>query len=317
MIDVEFESICIDCKRRGYTIGFTLQSLRYNDHVVLDLPNPYLGGPTVRFDHNDTPYLIKSIEVTQGENSSAKGAPFHYYLLNQKRSKFLQTFTFFSPLDGTPLDFSESKNLPEQPEGLYFFMDFYHYERPYLLIFYSYFNNTAQPITNFSLFQFLDFDIYGQERFDTDITGQKNNCVFQYDAAESLERGVIAGLASTPAHPPDHFQGGLVESLFPFENGSEDTLKHLLDEVVNEPQDQGVALEWVKPTLPPFTTITVPVILVFGEGERKFTKHLATAREHAESLEPTVKKALTYPSRTRFDLKYKYVNESIKKWCSD
>ncbi|MHA1602203.1 MAG: hypothetical protein ACTSUI_04255, partial [Promethearchaeota archaeon] len=74
-------------------------------------------------------------------------------------------------------------------------------------------------------------------------------------------------------------------------------------------------LQWYRKQLDPKETLTFPIMMVFGEGEKEFRKNCLIAREHLEKIYPTIQKEINIKSRQDLDAKLEKMSFSTREWC--
>ncbi|MHA1673267.1 MAG: hypothetical protein ACTSYI_06540 [Promethearchaeota archaeon] len=249
-----------------------------------------------------------------------------FSMINAKPSisSTISRFTYLFSPQNHPLikksNISEGTIPPISPK-IYEYVDMYHYpsskDRPYILMFYSFRNATQVPLKNFQFYQFYDFDIYGQERYDTDLVkfNPSLGVIYQFDAehaARGDKQSVVAGIGSTIDNKPDHFEGNLPELLL-----ISPKRLNLRDSIPKTPGDLGVGLQWHMPEFLPDQLIVFPVFMAFGNNESEFLENAKKAQVHLLKQIPNVIKSVNFESRQLIDPKLEKMSFSTREWCQN
>ena len=132
-VDIEYETLCVNCKEKGYSFGLNFKSIDYLGTPVLDLPTRYLNGPCLAFKYQKVPILIRSLENShQNRNSTAHPI---FYMINAKtnHSNTISRFTYLYDLQKHP-DIPTS--LSDEILHIYEYVDIYRFpDRPYILLY--------------------------------------------------------------------------------------------------------------------------------------------------------------------------------------
>ncbi|MHA1522073.1 MAG: hypothetical protein ACTSRK_18000 [Promethearchaeota archaeon] len=325
MINIDYETICVNCKEKGYSFGYTLKTVEYLGNIVLDTPQRHLNGPSLAFDYLSVPILIRSLENSHSMGAAAKTPLFSMINAKPSLNSSISRFTYlYSPQhhpDVKKLDKFRGSVSPK----IFEYVDMYQYpnskDRPYILFFYTFRNSTQVPLENFRFYQFYDFDIYGQERYDTDLVKYNPSLgvIYQFDHAKQSEheaggnqQSIVVGIGSTLDNKPLHFEGNTPEHLIISPNRL-----NLRDTVPKIPGDLGVGLQWYKSEILPGHLEVFPVFMAFGNNEAEFLQNAEKAQIHIEKLISNIIKSVNFESRQLTDPKLEKMSFSIREWCQD
>jgi hypothetical protein len=309
---LDYETICVNCKEKGYSFGYAIKTIEYKNQIVMDLPQQYLNGPCLSFRYQNIPILIRSLENSHQMGVAARKPLFSMINAKLSSNNTISRFTYFYSLQNHP----QVKAIDLPPEtgnpGIYEYVDIYRFEdKPYILLYYSFRNSTSIPLINFKFYNFYDFDIFGQDQFDLDMAEYDQNLqvIFQYDKRD--EKGdLFAGFGSTLQNFPTKYECNASNQLMI----SMDSL-NLRNINVFGPDDCAIALQWDLASLNPEKINTFPIMLVFGNGKEEFIQNVVEARNHLEKLLPGVKRAVKGKTRLIIDPKLEKLAFSTKKWC--
>ena len=314
-VEIDYETICVNCKEKGYSFGYTLKKISYQKQLVLDLPQPYLNGPCLAFNYCSVPILIRSLENSHALNNPSKQPIFAMINAKHNKNSTLSRFTYRYIMNFHP---EIQKITPNDTELLAYiieYVDVYRFiSKPYILFFYSFRNVTPNPLKDINFYQFYDFDIYGQDYYDSDRVDYDSTtgAIFQYDSRFPLEKGLIAGIVSVKDRIPTHFEGNTPESILI----SPERLK-LRDFLHPHSTDLSIGLQWSIPSLGPNHVEIFPVALVFGQGLADFQQNVNQAQNELDKLLQSVSKAIEIPSRQQIDQKLEKMSFSMTEWCKD
>ena len=317
-ITIEYETICVNCKEKGYSFGYTLKNMEYRGETVLDTPQRYLNGASLAFNYQSVPILIRSLE-----NSHAMGVTTEtpiFSMINAKPSlnSTISRFTYLYSPQYHPLIKHLNDTKSPTSSKIYEYVDMYQYpnnpDRPYILIFYSFRNATQVPLENFRFYQLYDFDIYGQEGYNTDIVKYNSSLgvIYQFDALKGCEKSVVAGIGSTLDNKPEHFEGNAPALLV-----QSPKRLNLRDFIPDSPGDLGVGLQWWKSEITPDHLEIFPVFMAFGGNEAEFLKNAQKAQIHLQKLVPHITNAVNSKFRQYFDPKLEKMSFSMREWCKE
>ncbi len=324
MITIDYETICVNCKEKGYSFGYTLKNVEYRGNIVLDIPQRYLNGPSLAFDYQSVPIFIRSLENPNTMGSTAKTPIFSMINAKPSISSTISRFTYlFSPQNHPLIEkLNISKGPTSQiPPKIFEYVDMYHYpsskDRPYILMFYSFRNATPVPLKNFQFYQFYDFDVYGQEGYNTDLVKYNPplGVIYQFDAERAAggdKQSVVVGIGSTLDNKPDHFEGNSPELLL-----ISPKRLNLRDSIPDSPGDLGVGLQWNTPEFLPDQLIVFPVFMAFGNNESEFLENAKKAQVHLLKQIPNIIKSVNFKSRQIVDSKIEKLSFSTREWCQD
>lgn len=312
---VDYETICVNCKEKGYLFGYTFKTIEYLGKPILDIPSRYLNGPCLTFNYKEIPMLIRSLENSHHLGVAAQTPIFTMINAKRNQDNSISRFTYiFSPDLHPEIIRNDSSNAYSMAK-IVEYVDMYRYpDKPYLLLFYSYRNSTSEPLNNFQFYNFYDFDIMGQDQFDSDIAIFDPNLqfVYQYDFDHSVNQDLYAGFGSTKANPPSYFECNTSQVLMI----ASDRLK-LRNIPKHGPDDCAVGLQWDIGTLGPGQLQIFPIMLVAGYGEENFKKNLIDARKHLEKLVPNIYNAVNGKFRQLIDPELEKMSFSTKEWCKE
>ena len=312
---VDFETVCVNCKEKGYSFGYTFKTIKYKNNTVMDIPTRYLNGPCMAFDYKEVPIFIRSLENSH-QLGVAQKTPI-FTMINAKRNKdsTITRFTYlYSPHHHPDV---KKKNLPpEHPNPrILEYVDIYRYNnKPYILMFYSFRNSTQDPLNNFNFYQFYDFDINGEEGYKTDSAAfdKKLKMVYQYDENEGKDSSPFVGIGTSLKNTPTHFECNSPQDLLI----STDRL-NLRDKERKGPSECAVGLQWHIPTIGPGQMEVFPVMMVFGIGETDFKNNVIEARQHLEKLTPSIFNSVNGKFRQLIDPELEKMSFSMREWCKD
>ncbi|MHA1584179.1 MAG: hypothetical protein ACTSVU_06085 [Promethearchaeota archaeon] len=324
LITIDYETVCLNCQQKGYNFGYSFKNIKFKGISVMDMPTYYLNGPFFSFIYNNTPMLIRNLENAH-ELSPNPEEPIFQLLNVKKNANCTKTkFTFRYNLQFHP----KLQKISTEPQEILIYIDMYQFpNRPYFFMFYSYRNSTNHPITQINFFNIFDFDVYGQDSYDQDQANYvpELDVIEQYDSKKGLENSIFAGFGSI-----SDLNSNFHECQTPNEISShtfdykEKSIKSLdikegrlnLRNISNwGPGDCAIGLQWYRKQLDPKETLTFPIMMVFGEGEKEFRKNCLIAREHLEKIYPTIQKEINIKSRQDLDAKLEKMSFSTREWC--
>ncbi|WP_457558186.1 hypothetical protein [Candidatus Harpocratesius sp.] len=313
LVDIDYETVCVNCKEKGYSFGYTLKNISYQKKIVLDLPQRYLNGPCLFFNFQNIPIFIRSLENSHAIGVKADLPVFSMINAKHNENSTLSRFTYCYSLYNHPkLQKIFQGNISHHAQ-IFEYVDVYRFmNQPYVIFFYSFLNATDLPLTDFNFYQFYDFDIYGPDFYDSDQVkyNQHLGVIFQYDSRFSCEESLIAGIASTPERIPTHFEGNSPSDLLI----SPERL-HLRDILNPKIGDQAVGLQWKISSIKPKEIEIFPITIVMGIGEREFLKNVQEAQRHMQKLIHSVTKAIKVKSRQEIEPELQKMAFSTKEWC--
>ncbi|MCF2140876.1 MAG: hypothetical protein K9W44_12540 [Candidatus Lokiarchaeota archaeon] len=315
IVDIDFETICVNCKEKGYSFGYTLKSILYNGKFILDLPQRYLNGSCLFFSYLGTNFFIRSLENSHALGAKSETPIFSMINAKHNQSSTLSRFTYLYSLHNHPEIQKRNTINNFKEQQIYEYVDMYRFpSEPYLFLFYSFRNGTDHSLNNFNFYQYYDFDIYGQDFFDTDKVGYNSNLgyIYQYDSRFSIEESIFAGIGSVLKKIPNHFEGNSPDSIFISPKRLD-----LRDNLNKEIGDQAVSLQWKVPSILPGQIEVFPVAIVLGKGEAEFLQNIKKAQKHMQKLISSVIKAINIDSRQEIDPKLEKMSFSMKEWCKN
>ena len=312
-IFLDYETICVNCKEKGYSFGYAIKTIEYKNQVVMDLPQRYLNGPCLSFRYQKIPILIRSLENSHQMGVAAKKPLFTMINAKQSSSSTISRFTYFYSLHNHPQVKALELPLEKGNPGIYEYVDIYRFkDKPYILLYYSFLNSTSVHLTDFKFYNFYDFDIFGQDKFDIDMAEYDQNMqvIFQYDKQDNNE-DLFAGFGSTLQNFPTKYECNTSNQLMI-------SLNRLNLRNINGygPDDCAIGLQWDLTSLKPEKINTFPIMLVFGNTKEKFTQNVTKGRIHLEKLLPVVDRAVNSKTRLIIDPKLEKLSFSTKKWCT-
>jgi hypothetical protein len=312
-IFVEYETICVNCKEKGYSFGYSFKTIEYKGTIALDLPQKNLNGPSISFEFEGIPRIIHSVENSYNLKNN-EGNP-SFLMINAKKglnnqvSKF--TYLYIPRINGKidhNLDY-----IKQQPSKLYQYVDMYEFSnKPYILMFYSYKFDSNNSLKNFNFYQFYDFDIYGQDAFDSDRVcyDPQRNLIYQFDDIIGIDKSLIAGIGTLDETPPIRFEGNTPEDILISEK--QWNLKNISS---FGPSDCALGLQWTSSELRQNKLVTFPIMMVFGEGIKNFNDNYIVAKAHLAKLNKLINKSVNDKFRQKVDPKLSEMGFSRKKWC--
>ena len=312
---IDYETVCVNCKEKGYSFGYTFKTIEYKQNIVMDVPTQYLNGPCMAFEYKNVPILIRSLENSHQLGVAQKNPLFT--MINAKRNKdsTITRFTYlYSPQHHPKV--VQKNTPPEKPDPrILEYVDIYRYKtKPYILMFYSFRNSTQDPLENFNFYQFYDFDINGDQGYKTDSAGyyKDKEVIYQFDEAEGKERSSFAGIGTTTTKTPAHFECNSPQELLV----SPERLT-LRDTERQGPSECAVGLEWHIPSIGPGQIEVFPVMMVFGLGEEDFQTNINEARKHLEKITPSIYNAVNGKFRQLIDPELEKMSFSMREWCKE
>ena len=311
-VDIEYETICVNCKEKGYSFGLNFKTIEFHGTTVLDIPTRYLNGPCLAFKYQNVPLLIRSLENSHQNDPSTSHPIFSMINAKTNPSNTISRFTYVYELHGhSDLPLSSSEKSPE----IYEYVDIYRFpNRPYILLYYSFRNESAFPITEINFYNFYDFDVYGQEGYKSDEAhfDPDRKIVFQFDNMKGDTKSIFAGIGSTTDHPPKRFECNSPQKLMI-------SLDRLELRNINRPgpNECAVGLQWYLKYLAPGAVHTFPIMLVFGKNRDSFFKNCDTARNHLEKRHSDIARNIHTEARQQIDPKLKTLAFSQAEWCKD
>ncbi len=314
-IYIDYETVCVNCKEKGYSFGYTFKTIEYKGIPIMDIPTRYLNGPCLTFDYRKVPIIIRSIENSHHLGVSAKTPLFT--MINAKRNdnNSISRFTYLFSPEFHP-EIAKITDTPTQPTPrIMEYVDLYRYEdKPYILLFYSYRNSTPEPLINFNFYNLYDFDIMGQDQFDTDKAEYDADLevIYQYDNVPKLGESIYAGFGSTLSNHPIRFECNSSQNLM-----IEPERLNLRNINQFGPDDCATGLQWSKGMIGPGQLEVFPIMLVVGLGKDQFKKNVQMARDHLEKLLPSIYNAVNGKFRQLIDPELEKMSFSTKEWCKD
>lgn len=315
LVDIDYETICVNCKEKGYSFGYSLKTISYLGELVLDLPQRYLNGPCLAFNYRSIPFLMRSIENSHSLNNESTQPIFAMINAKHNKNSTISRFTYRYSAHNHPDIKQLNKKSDNNPEFIYEYVDVYRFpDKPFIFLFYSFQNKTRQPLHSFNFYQLYDFDIYGQDFYDSDRAGfdEKTLTIYQYDSRYSLDNSIIAGITSLGNNPPTHFEANSPESIL-----INSERLNLRDYIHPESSDLAVGMQWSISTLEPEQIINFPIAMVFGKGLKNFQENIQMAKPELQKLQTSVLKAISIPSRQLVDPKLENLSFSLAEWCKD
>ena len=309
-VDIEYETLCVNCKEKGYSFGLNFKTIEFHGTTVLDIPTRYLNGPCLAFRYQNIPILLRSLENAH-QNDDSTTQPI-FYMINAKTnpSNTVSRFTYLYELQG-------HSGIPRAPTGqhpqIYEYVDIYRFpDRTYILLYYSFRNSTPFPLTDINFYNFYDFDIYGQEGYKSDEghldTSQK--VVYQFDTTQGEHQSIFAGMGSTSTNVPNRFEcNSPQEMMISLDRLNLRNIEH------PGPNECAVGLQWKLETIPPESVKTFPIMLVFGKSREEFFKNCDTARNHLEKKYADIARNIDLKPRQKIDPKLKKLAFSQADWC--
>ena len=321
MFEIEYDVICANCQEKGFNFGYSFKTIRYKNEPILDLPHEHLNGATLIFSFDNTKHVLSSMENAHGKiGSNSK-----FCLINSKKGRIIQRFTYgYYP------------SIENTNEFIYFFIDIYQPEnQPYFLYSLSILNKTSKPIENLNVFNLFDFDIYGDEHYNTDNLGfdSLHNVLYQFDGDVGLKKGIVAGLGTCfNKEKPDEIPGIHKKYKIYFEGASPEDfaekihtfdLQHNCDEqsikTLPESGDYAIGLQW-KPRegsllIQPEEYLSFPIFIVAGNGLNELIKHTHLARSYLKKKYKSILRAVRLENRLEVDEKLQKLSFSDKTWC--
>lgn len=318
-IFIDYETVCVNCKARGYSFGYSFKTIMYKGQTALDCPQRHLNGPMITFDYQEKPVLLHCLENAHLMGTEQRSPAFS--MINAKKGTNVSKFTYqFSPLLH-PLFKNQEQTAGGFIPKLMLYVDMYLYEdKPYCFIFYTFRNRTLEPINKFSFFQFFDFDIYGQDGYKNDCveSDPETGVIYQYNNAKGKKLSLFAGLGTIKTLPPAHIEGNTPEEIIITEEKRRESLRdNLSAKKTFGPSDCAVAYQWNLSMLYPDNVQVFPVMLVFGFGEKQFLTNCAEAQERLNSLMPVIYNSVNDKFRQIIDPELEKLGFSMRQWCKE
>ncbi len=329
-IFIDYETICVNCKQKGYNFGYSFKTIEYNGETVLDMPQRHLNGATLYFEYQKNPVIMHCLENAHQDSEESKKPVFSMINAKQTKDDAISRFTYlYQPHNDPRLNNNEGRdegqkvidqNQCKNPNSqlvdplLYFYLDMYKPQgEPYFLLFYTFKLTGEVPFHNFKFFQLFDFDIYGEDRYDTDFAffNQETDTICQYDSETGKEKSLFSCLGSLENMPPSHFEVNNPKKILINENRS-----FLRDLDAYGPSDCAVALQWDIGELNPHHAEVFPVFVSFGEGIEDSTNNIKRARAHLKKIHPTIYNVINDKYRQIIDPKLEEMSFSMRKWCT-
>lgn len=316
-MEYEFENICIDCKKRGYSVGFTFKTIRFEGVDLLDMPQKYMDGATIAFDYLNALHVIHSIEksVQNHEGESEYNTDFALIKLIQSQTR--KKFTFFYNILKIENIYSQSANdlnkktLPLN--GLYYLMDVYSESKTHIDIIITIINNTQNPIDNFDLYWFLDFDIGGNVHNKSNIAERIDDfSIVMFNFQEDDNNRIYGGLTTIPSDLTIELGVGNPNDLMP-------DFPSRKPKFVNPvtPNDYAIGIQFSKPNIPPNGIVVIPISIIAGKGTQDLISNIKVAQEKLGVYYDQHKKIDFNDKRFISDEKYSKINTAINRWCRD
>lgn len=314
-VEIEYETICVNCKEKGYSFGYTLKSIEYKGDLVLDIPQQYLNGPSLSFYYDNIPIFIRSLENSHALGTQAETPIFTMINAKRNNDSTISRFTYLYSIHHHPLvqNQPEAQSLP--PAKILEYVDIYRYpDKPYLLMFYSFRNSTPIPLDDFRFYQFYDFDILGQSEYDTDRAkyNPELGFIYQYKPEKSSQHGLFAGIGSITSNMPSHFEANTPQKILITSERLE-----LRDFCKLGQDDFSVGLEWDMSSFPPGHLEVFPIFMAFGHNEEDFTNNALMAQNHLQKILPNIINAVNGKFRQLIDPELEKMSFSMKEWCKD
>ncbi|UYP48442.1 hypothetical protein NEF87_004727 [Candidatus Lokiarchaeum ossiferum] len=312
---VDYETVCVNCKEKGYSFGYTFKTIKYKNRTVMDIPTRYLNGPCIAFEYKEIPILIRSLENSHHLGVAQKTPLFTMINAKRNNDSTITRFTYLYSPQYHP-EIVKKKIQPERPDPRVLeYVDIYRYhDKPYILMFYSFRNSTHDPLRNFNFYQFYDFDINGEEGYKTDSAeyDEKLNIAFQYDAQEGKQLSPIVGIGTINDNIPTHFECNAPQDLL-----ITPERLNLKDCNRKGPAECAVGLQWHIPSIGPGQMEVFPVMMVFGLGEENFKANVLEARAHLEKISPSIFNVVNGKFRQLIDPELEKMSFSMREWCKD
>ena len=320
----EFENICIDCKKRGYHVGFTFKTITYKGFELLDMPQQFMDGATLAFFYKGKEHIIhsieKSVQITGTNKSSGElqyRSDFAFIKCIQSQTK--KKFTFFYNVLGLDSIYSEADNIIEPNQlplkGIYYLMDLYSEKETHLDIVLTIINNTDEMVENFDLYWFMDFDIGGSERRkqnNWDAVDDFSIAMVDKTQTEPESQDIYAGIISIPTDYKINKGAGDPNHLMPtFPN----KVPNFVDS--KEPNDYAIGMQFSKEKIEPKQVSVIPLSIVVGEGKDNLLQNINEARVILKERYEKHKSPDFADKRFIPDQKYSKINTAINRWCGD
>lgn len=317
-MDYEFENICIDCKKRGYSVGFTFKSIKYKGIDLLEMPQKYMDGATIAFDYLEQEHIIHSIEKSVQKINEESSYKTDFAIIKMIQSNTRKKFTFFYnvlKIEDIYLPNMDNTNLKRLPlNGIYYLMDVLSESNTHIDIIITIINNTINPINNLDLYWFLDFDIYGNTYNKTnlfDLTLDSLS-VGMYDSLDTSNSRIYAGLTTIETDFIIAKGAGYPNDFLP--DFPERKPKFIES---NQPSDYALGLQFSRKSINPIEDVIIPLSIVVGEGQMDFVENIKNAQQKLKILSELHKKMDFSDKRFIVDEKYSKINTAINKWCRD
>lgn len=310
-VQLEFETICINCQELGYNFGFTIKGIMYQGISILDTPQQYLNGPCLAFHYQGVPFFIRSLENSH-QLGMVTSIPI-FTMINAKKSPSITRFTYTYVPDLHPDLIKGDPSKTKTSSKIFEYVDTYQFKAfPYLLIYYSFRNSTPYPLEDVHFYNLYDFDIYGHSHYNKDCVeyNPELQAIYQYNAEKGINSSVHAGFGSTTQNPPSHFEGSTTEKIMITPNRL-----LLRDHCETEPDDYASALQWSIPLIPPGHLQIFPIMLIFSQNHKEFAQNVVKAREHLEQLLPSIYKVTADKYRQLIDPALEKMSFSTRQWC--
>ncbi len=316
-MDYEFENICIDCKKRGYSVGFTFKSIRYEGIDLLDMPQKYMDGATLAFDYMNNLHIIHSIEKSVKDSDGDCEYKTDFALIKLIQSQTKKKFTFFYnilKIDDIYLESEINKKEQSPPlTGLYYLMDVYSENKTHIDIIITIINNTTNPIKNFDLYWCLDFDIRGNAHNKTNIAELfDDRAIVMCDVCSQdpqFER-IYAGLTTIPIDMKIDMGAGNPNDFIP-----EFPLRNLKFINSTVPNDYAIGIHFSKTEIPSNSHIIIPISIIAAKGNQELIQNIKLAKEKLDYYYHQHKKIDYSDKRFISDEKYSKINTAINRWC--
>ena len=306
-IFIDYETICINCQKKGYCFGYGLKTIEYKGIKILDLPQPYLNGASVFFEYENKPVLLKSTENSHNSDSGIKDSKFAMINARSSKNNLISRFTY-------SFSFPENTQEEKQTPRIIEYVDVYRFEnKPYFFIFFTFRNLTGKTIKNFNFYQFYDFDIYGEDSYSNDCAkyDSKSCVIYQYDNEKGLKKSIFAGIGSSSKNPPNKFECNIPQDIYIYKN-NQNSLRNYKEK---GPCDCAVALQWISPIFEKNKLISFPIMIITGFGKDNFFENVKNARKDLEMHQKSVIRAVENVSRQKIDPKLQKLSFSQRKWC--
>lgn len=314
-IFIDYETICVNCKQKGYSFGYSYKTIEYKGQTALDLPQRHLNGSMVTFNYQTVPILLHCLENSHLMGTEQQKPAFS--MINAKKGTTVSKFTYqFSPELHPEIVKQSNPSKGFTPKLMLYVDTFTYPDKPYFFTIYCFRNRTLEPIENLRFYDFFDFDIYGQDHYKTNIVkyDPELHVIYQFDQSKGEKSSLIAGIGSATKYKPSYYEGNTPGEIVITE---ENFREHLRNIDGSGPNDYAVALEWDHGPLYPDQLIEFPVMMVFGFGEKEFKKNCLEARTHLEKIIPTIFNSVEDKFRQIIDPELEKMGFSMRQWCKD